>query len=78
MLKKKNIFEKKDYFGNQSMFNVYRSRQTQKIFYIFYLSLIVCFFITFYLIFILVKPYQGSGFGVPNWDFLGSTMVTST
>jgi len=25
----------------------------------------------------LVKPYQGSGFGVPNWDFQGSTMVTS-
>jgi len=25
----------------------------------------------------LVKPYQGAGFGVPNWDFLGSTMVTS-
>lgn len=26
----------------------------------------------------LVKPYQGSGFGVPNWDFQGSTMVTSS
>eukprot|EP00090_Calanus_glacialis_P044652 TRINITY_DN7993_c0_g1_i4.p1 TRINITY_DN7993_c0_g1~~TRINITY_DN7993_c0_g1_i4.p1 ORF type:complete len:329 (-),score=69.60 TRINITY_DN7993_c0_g1_i4:243-1229(-) len=25
----------------------------------------------------LIKPYQGSGFGVPNWDFQGSTMVTS-
>jgi len=25
----------------------------------------------------LTKPYQGSGFGVPNWDFQGSTMVTS-
>jgi len=25
----------------------------------------------------LSKPYQGSGFGVPNWDFQGSTMVTS-
>jgi len=25
----------------------------------------------------LVKPYTGTGFGVPNWDFLGSTMVTS-
>jgi len=25
----------------------------------------------------LVKPYQGAGFGVPNWDFQGSTMVTS-
>jgi len=25
----------------------------------------------------LIKPYQGAGFGVPNWDFLGSTMVTS-
>jgi len=25
----------------------------------------------------LVRPYQGSGFGVPNWDFQGSTMVTS-
>lgn len=25
----------------------------------------------------LVKPYQGSGFGVPNWDFLGSTIVTT-
>ncbi len=25
----------------------------------------------------LVRPYQGSGFGNPNWDFLGSTMVTS-
>jgi len=26
----------------------------------------------------LTKPYQGSGFGVPNWDFQGSTMVTSS
>jgi len=26
----------------------------------------------------LVKPYQGSGFGVTNWDFLGNTMVTSS
>ena len=26
----------------------------------------------------LIKPYQGSGFGIPNWDFLGSTMVTGT
>ncbi|TRY76271.1 hypothetical protein TCAL_12004 [Tigriopus californicus] len=26
----------------------------------------------------LVKPYQGSGFGIPNWDFQGSTMVTGT
>eukprot|EP00092_Neocalanus_flemingeri_P006872 GFUD01007418.1.p1 GENE.GFUD01007418.1~~GFUD01007418.1.p1 ORF type:complete len:328 (+),score=47.14 GFUD01007418.1:51-1034(+) len=25
----------------------------------------------------LTKPYEGSGFGVPNWDFQGSTMVTS-
>jgi mannose-binding lectin 2 len=25
----------------------------------------------------LVKPFTGTGFGVPNWDFLGSTMVTS-
>jgi len=25
----------------------------------------------------LIKPYQGAGFGVPNWDFQGSTMVTS-
>merc|ERR1719312_475687 len=25
----------------------------------------------------LTKPYQGAGFGVPNWDFLGNTMVTS-
>jgi len=25
----------------------------------------------------LSRPYQGSGFGVPNWDFQGSTMVTS-
>lgn len=24
----------------------------------------------------LIKPYQSSGFGIPNWDFLGSTMVT--
>jgi len=26
----------------------------------------------------LVKPYQGSGFGIANWDFLGSTMLTNT
>jgi len=26
----------------------------------------------------LVKPYQGSGFGVTNWDFLGNTMVSTT
>eukprot|EP00088_Acartia_fossae_P068691 TRINITY_DN8763_c0_g1_i1.p1 TRINITY_DN8763_c0_g1~~TRINITY_DN8763_c0_g1_i1.p1 ORF type:complete len:328 (+),score=38.70 TRINITY_DN8763_c0_g1_i1:53-1036(+) len=25
----------------------------------------------------LSKPYQGAGFGLPNWDFLGNTMVTS-
>ncbi|XP_076367591.1 vesicular integral-membrane protein VIP36 isoform X2 [Tachypleus tridentatus] len=25
----------------------------------------------------LMKPYQGSGMTVPNWDFVGSTMVTS-
>ncbi|CAG5120536.1 unnamed protein product [Candidula unifasciata] len=25
----------------------------------------------------LVKPYQGSGLGVPQWDFLGSTIVTN-
>ncbi len=25
----------------------------------------------------LVKPYQGSGFGITNWDFLGNTIVTS-
>ncbi|XP_005089869.1 vesicular integral-membrane protein VIP36 [Aplysia californica] len=25
----------------------------------------------------LVKPYQGSGMGVPQWDFMGSTMVTN-
>lgn len=28
--------------------------------------------------FSLVKPYQGAGFSIPNWDFLGSTMVTGT
>ncbi len=26
----------------------------------------------------LIKPYQGGGFGIPNWDFLGSTMVTGS
>ncbi|KAK7109110.1 vesicular integral-membrane protein VIP36-like [Littorina saxatilis] len=26
----------------------------------------------------LVKPYQGSGMSVPQWDFLGSTMVTNS
>ena len=26
----------------------------------------------------LVRPYTGSGFGVPNWDFQGSTMVTTS
>lgn len=26
----------------------------------------------------LIKPYQGSGVGVSQWDFLGSTMVTSS
>ncbi|RUS72148.1 hypothetical protein EGW08_020090 [Elysia chlorotica] len=26
----------------------------------------------------LVKPYQGSGMNVPQWDFLGSTMVTNS
>jgi len=25
----------------------------------------------------LIKPFTGSGFGIPNWDFIGSTMVTS-
>ncbi|KAI8777721.1 vesicular integral-membrane protein VIP36-like [Biomphalaria glabrata] len=25
----------------------------------------------------LIKPYQGSGMNVPQWDFLGSTMVTN-
>jgi len=25
----------------------------------------------------LIKPFTGTGFGIPNWDFLGSTMVTS-
>jgi len=24
------------------------------------------------------KPFQGSGFGLPHWDFLGSTMVTDS
>ena len=24
----------------------------------------------------LVKPYQGSGMSIPNWDFTGSTMVS--
>ena len=26
----------------------------------------------------LVRPYTGSGFGAPNWDFQGSTMVTTS
>lgn len=26
----------------------------------------------------LVKPFQGAGFGLPYWDFMGSTMVTSS
>jgi len=26
----------------------------------------------------LIKPYQGAGFGIPNWDFSGSTMVTGS
>jgi len=26
----------------------------------------------------LVRPYQSSGFGVPGWDFQGSTMVTNS
>lgn len=26
----------------------------------------------------LIKPYQGTGFGIANWDFSGSTIVTST
>ncbi|XP_037574883.1 vesicular integral-membrane protein VIP36-like [Dermacentor silvarum] len=26
----------------------------------------------------LVKPYQGAGMTIPNWDFLGHTMVTSS
>ena len=26
----------------------------------------------------LIKPFQGAGFGLPNWDFLGTTMVTSS
>ncbi|CAL1547677.1 unnamed protein product [Lymnaea stagnalis] len=26
----------------------------------------------------LTKPYQGSGMGVPHWDFLGSTIVTNS
>ncbi|CAG0897087.1 unnamed protein product [Cyprideis torosa] len=26
----------------------------------------------------LVKPYQGSSLGLPNWDFHGSTMITSS
>ncbi|KAL8613361.1 hypothetical protein ACOMHN_052600 [Nucella lapillus] len=26
----------------------------------------------------LTKPYQGSGMSVPQWDFLGSTMVTNS
>ena len=26
---------------------------------------------------ILQALFSGTGFGVPNWDFLGSTMVTS-
>lgn len=25
----------------------------------------------------LTKPYQSAGMNVPNWDFLGSTMVTN-
>jgi len=25
----------------------------------------------------LIKPFTGTGFGIPNWDFSGSTMVTS-
>ncbi|XP_023220156.1 vesicular integral-membrane protein VIP36-like [Centruroides sculpturatus] len=25
----------------------------------------------------LIKPYQGSGMTIPNWDFVGSTMVTT-
>eukprot|EP00096_Caligus_rogercresseyi_P004868 TRINITY_DN1946_c0_g1_i1.p1 TRINITY_DN1946_c0_g1~~TRINITY_DN1946_c0_g1_i1.p1 ORF type:complete len:331 (+),score=73.94 TRINITY_DN1946_c0_g1_i1:143-1135(+) len=25
----------------------------------------------------LIKPYQSTGFGIPNWDFTGSTMITS-
>ncbi|XP_064465914.1 vesicular integral-membrane protein VIP36-like [Ornithodoros turicata] len=26
----------------------------------------------------LVKPYQGGGMTIPNWDFLGNTMVTNS
>lgn len=26
----------------------------------------------------LIKPYQGTGFGMHNWDFVGSTMVTGS
>lgn len=26
----------------------------------------------------LVKPYQGSGMSIPNWDFTGSTMVSAS
>jgi len=25
----------------------------------------------------LIKPFTGNGFGIPNWDFIGTTMVTS-
>ena len=26
---------------------------------------------------VIISNISGTGFGVPNWDFLGSTMVTS-
>ncbi|XP_066589050.1 vesicular integral-membrane protein VIP36 [Prorops nasuta] len=27
--------------------------------------------------FSLIRPYQGAGMSIPNWDFMGSTMVTN-